>query len=404
MRQEYIKEWILVMLCSTFFFSVSGQFQPINLEEAIQLASKNYPQLKRDNLSIERYNKLATVGLPAQAMQIYISSEEYNPSLQSGVHSLNFQQNFYLPKASKIQQRYYKQGAEVAEQQANLSLQDLSFQIGQIHYKLLYLKALKTLQRKNIELYTDFLKASKTRFEVGEIGISAQLAAETRLSQALLKQQQNEDAYTINCSLFNQWILSDTLYEPAQELSISKKSASDSTLNDNVHLQLLKAKRDLAINAVDVQEAQLLPQINSGVKLQNSFGVFPLFAFQAGVNVPLFRKSYKGRIDAANIQVKVQEANIAAEQQNLERKQMDLHYRMEQEMKTMDHLQEYLIPLIDKQSTLNQKAYREGIIGYLEYLDSLEQVIKVKRLYVDALYSYNITSLELSYWMSKSSY
>jgi outer membrane protein TolC len=60
--------------------------------------------------------------------------------------------------------------------------------------------------------------------------------------------------------------------------------------------------------------------------------------------------------------------------------------------------------LIDKQSTLNQKAYREGIIGYLEYLDSLEQVIKVKRLYVDALYSYNITSLELSYWMSKSSY
>ena len=171
-----------------------------------------------------------------------------------------------------------------------------------------------------------------------------------------------------------------------------------------MHLQLLKAKRDLAITAVDVQEAKLLPQINSGVKLQNSFGVFPLFAFQAGVNVPLFKKSYKGRIDAANIQVKVQEANIAGEQQNLERRKMDLHYRMEQEIKTMDRLQENLIPLIDKQSTLNQQAYREGIIGYLEYLDSLEQVIKVKRLYIDALYSYNITSLELSYWMSKSSY
>ena len=139
MRQEYIKEWILVVLCSTFFFSVSGQFQPINLEEAVLLASKNYPQLKRDNLSIEQFNKLAAVGLPAQAMQIYISSEEYNPSLQTGVHSLNIQQNFYLPKASKIQQRYYKQGAEVAEKQANLSLQDLSFQVGQIHYKLLWI-------------------------------------------------------------------------------------------------------------------------------------------------------------------------------------------------------------------------------------------------------------------------
>jgi cobalt-zinc-cadmium resistance protein CzcA len=401
MKQQFFKEWVMCVIAGTIALSVFGQSKAITLDEAISIARNNYAGLERDRLTVEKYNKLATTGLPAQPTQLYVSGEEFGSNGQSGVHSLNVFQNFYLPKASKAQRAYYQKGAVLAEQQLQLTDWELKRQVELAFYQLQYANEAMVLVAENASLYNDFLTVTTAQLETGETGRLPQMAARTHLGQAQLEQEHAKEAYQIALSLFNQWLQSDSLYEAAGSLPLPTDLLQDTLQANNPHLQIIQAQKELAATNIETQKAQLLPQINSGFKLQNAFGNFPLFGYQIGVNVPLFKKAYQGRIEAAEIEVKVQEAALKTEQQKLQRTISELQYRIEHQGHILEYLQEDLTPLVNEQSAVNLQAYREGEIGYLEYLDSLEQVVKVKQQYLEALYTFQVLKVELEYWMGQ---
>jgi cobalt-zinc-cadmium resistance protein CzcA len=228
-----------------------------------------------------------------------------------------------------------------------------------------------------------------------------QLAARSRLGQALLEQEYAMQQYQVAVTLFNQWLGADTLYDVQGGLPSGPDLPTASLLEANPHLQVIQAQRELAAAAVETEKAQLLPQINSGLKLQSAFGTFPLFGYQAGVNVPIFKKAYHGRIEAAEVGVKVQEAALKTERQQLERTISELRYRLEHQLHILKYLQQDLTPIVNEQSGANLQAYQEGEIGYLEFLDGLEQVVKVKQQYLTALLQFNALQVEMDYWTGR---
>lgn len=400
-RQFKIEILLLLGLVCAVATSGIGQNKSIDLEEALIIARKNYAGLERDRLAVDQQNKLAEAGLPPQPAQLYLSGEEFGANGQSGIHSINVLQNFYLPKAAKAQQSFYKQGAALAEKQLVITDHELKRQVEQAYYQLLYAKQEQELVAENVGLYNDFLSVTTTQLETGETGRIPQLAARSRLGQAQLEQEHALEKYQIALSLFNQWLQSDTLYDVQGELPLGSDFSPDSTAQNNPHLQIIEAQRELAIANVENQKVQLLPQINSGFKLQTASGNFPLFGYQLGVNVPLFKKAYRGRIEAAEVGVKVQEAGLKTKKQELERTISELQYRIEHQQHILEYLQQDLTPIVIEQSEVNQSAYGEGEISYLEYLDGLEQVVKVKQQYLTALYKFNALRVELDYWLGK---
>ena len=388
------------MIC-IIALSLYSQNKAISLDEALSIARDNYAGLERDRLTIEQYKKLASTGLPMQPTQLYISGEEFGSNGQSGIHALNVQQNFYLPRVSEAQSGYYRQRTTVAEKQLQLTERELKRQVKQAFYQLQYTNEALALVAENVTLYNEFLKVTTTQLETGETGRLPQLAAYSRLGQVHLEQESAKEAYQIALSLFNQWLQSDTIFEASGRLASSNDWSVDEVQADNPHLQIIQAQKDLAATRIETQKVQLLPQINSGLKLQNAFGNFPLFGYQVGVNVPLFKKAYQGRIEAAEIEVLVQDAVLKTEQQKLQGTISELNYRLDHHRHILHFLQEDLVPLMNEQSAFNLKAYREGETGYLEYLDSLEQAVKVKLQYLEAKYNFHVLKVELEYWMGQ---
>ncbi len=389
---------LLGLVCAITTVSF-GQTKSISLEDALIIARKNYAGLHRDKFAIDQQNKMAEAGLLIQPTQIYLSGEEFGVNGQSGVHSINIQQNFYLPKVGQTQQAFYKQGATVAEKQMALTDQELKRQVERAYYQLLYAKDKQELVAENLRLYDNFLSVATIQLESGETGRIPQLAARSRLGQAQLEQEHALEEYQIAITIFNQWLQSDTIYEAQGNLTSDDLLAFDSAIEKNPHLQVFEAQRELASAKIESVKVQLLPQINSGFKLQTASGNFPLFGYQIGVNIPLFKKAYQGRIEAAEIGVKVQEADLKTKEQELEREIAELQYRIEHQTHILEYLQQNLTPIVNEQSEVNLKAYAEGEISYLEYLDGLEQVVKVKQQYLTALYKFNVLSVELNYWL-----
>ncbi len=390
---------LLGLVCAVTTLSI-GQTKSIDLEEALTIARENYAGLERDRLAVDQQHRLAETRLPFQPTQLYFSGEEFGANNQTGIHSFNVQQNFYLPKASRVQQAFYQQGAVVAEKQLALTDHELKREVELVYYQLLYAKQEQDLVAENVALYRNFLAVTTKQLESGETGRIPQLSARSHLGQSLLEQEHAAEAYQIALTLFNQWLQSDTFYEAQGELLPPAPSIlADTTLQNNPHLLVIQAQQDLASAKVATESAQLLPQINSGFKLQTQSGNFPLFGYQIGVNVPLFQKAYQGRIEAAEVGVKVQEAALKAKEQELTRMVSELQYRLQHQQHILEYLTENLTPIVKEQREVNLKAYQEGEISYLEYLDGLEQVVKVKQQYLTALYKFHALQVELDYWL-----
>ena len=391
--------WLL-LVCALTTSSI-GQTITISLEEAVNIARKNYAGLERDQFAIDQQNQLADSGMPMLPTQLFISGEEFGVNNQTGIHSLNIQQNFYLPKVGKVQKELYMHGATVSKKQMALTDQDLKRRVQQAYYQLIYAKQEKELVEENLSLYNNFLLLATTQLESGETGKIPQLSARSRLGQAKLEQEHASEKYQIALTLFNLWLQSDNIYDVQDELSFERSFLPDSTMVNNPHLNIIRAEREFANAKIESEKVLLLPQINSGFRLQTAFGNFPLFGYQVGVNIPLFKKAYQGRIKAAEIGVKVQEANLRTKEQELIRTVSELNYRIEHQIHVLEYLQQDLTPIVNEQSEVNLKAYKEGEISYLEYLDGLEQVIKIKQQYLTALFKFNSLRVELDYWLGK---
>lgn len=391
--------WFLLLFLANSI-GVFGQLPIINLSDAIHLAKENYIGLERDRLQVTQYQQLAKAGLPIQPTQISISGEEFGATGQSGIHSLNIQQNFYLPKAGNAQNAYYQKGAVVAEKQLALTDKTLEWKVKQAYFQLLYAKAEQVLVEENLLLFENFLTVATTQLETGETGKIPQLAARTRLGQAQLEKEHAHEKHQIALALFNQWLNAETSFDIQGELVEVATTPAQLEL-ENPHLQIILAEQDQAVSAIELEKSKLLPQINTGARLQNVNGDFPAFGYQIGINMPLFKKAYNKKIEAAEIGVKSQEAALLAERQKLTRINSELRYRLEHQAHVLAYLDKHLKPIVKEQVEVNYKAYREGEINYLEYLNSLEQAVQVKQQYLEALYEYNLLQIEMEYWMGR---
>lgn len=382
-------------------FSARGQNPTLTLTEALNIARTNYAGLEREQLSVRRQNELAKAGRPMQPTQIFLSGDEFDFDGLSGVQGLNLQQIFYLPKVNKVQRAYYERGAAVAQKQLQLTGQELQRAVTLAYRQVQYAAQARALADENLVVYTRFLDLTTRRLQAGEDGKIPQLAARSRRQQARLALEQAEATYQAALAHLNDWLLSDTFYQVSGTLPDITSANVSADWQNNVHLQLIQAHKEQAAAGVKTQEALLLPQISSGLRLQNSFGQFPVFGYQAGVNIPLFQKAYNTRIEAARVEVAVAEAALKAEQQQLERRVSDLRRRMDQQVKTLRYLQEEVQPVLEEQSTLNRQAFREGETTYLEYFDALEQILRSNRQHLDALFQYHVLLVELNYWLGK---
>jgi cobalt-zinc-cadmium resistance protein CzcA len=378
--------------------TIEAQKEVVNFDQAFEIAVHNYAGIEFEKLNVQQREVLAQSGIPQHTAQIYISGEEFDFENQSGVHSLNINQNFVLPKTSNAYRQLHENEVVLAQKGLGLTSSELKRQVGKAYYQLLFAKLDQALVDDGLDLYNNFLLLTSTQLESGETGKMPQLAARSRHGQALLEAEHAEEQYGIALSLFNQWMGSDSNYIVEGDFTIAQNDANESLGDSNPHLEMAIAKRDVAIAQVEVAKAKLYPSINSGFKLQTVAGIFPLFGYQFGVDVPLFKKSYKHKIDAAKIGILVHEASIKKERQDLQRIIGELEYRLEHQHHIVEFLDNELSPIVNEQSALNLKAYKAGEIGYLEFLDGLEQVLKVKRQHLRALYELNVLRVELDFW------
>jgi cobalt-zinc-cadmium resistance protein CzcA len=384
------------------FFTLGPRQSPaqpptISLDEALEMAVEQHPDLSTLRLESQRQEQLVEGSALQPPANIYFSGEEINFTPSQGIHSFGVWQNFNLPKAQNALKTAQKAQVELSLNAVALSANQIRRELRYYYYQLVQIRERESLLRQLQQEYAQFEQLAAARKDLGETGRLPLLAVQAKAREAQWTLDQLRNEYQVNLLRFNQWLASDTLFTPRDSLLPAPEAPGMTTGVVSPFILQQSLAVEAAEAQMEVEQTQLLPQLNTGFQAQSVGGQFIFWGYQIGVNMPLFRKGQKARIEAAEKAVLVQEQALRGAEYQYNRETAALRQSLQTQRAQLISLEGDLLPLARLQSETARDAYRLGEATYLDYLQALENIYRLELQRSEALKQFHLTHAEWLY-------
>jgi len=397
---------LLVLLLIGSSFNMLAQ-EKVTMQQALKIAVDSNQIGKIERLKTQYQKELiaSNANLPKTVL-----ASEYG-QFNSGYNDTRFgiSQSFELPMVYSRQKKVLTNEWKSAEALANLQELSLKKEVAHTFYALLTIKEKERLLQKSDSLLTEFLKKATLRQQKGESNLLEKATATLQLGH--LQQQlillQKEKA--ILQSSFQLLLNTETYLEPTA-ISIKMESTAISTyLIEKNHPQLaaIEAQQNTASAQTQLEKAKKLPMLSVGYFNASITGMGAdnilysssarFHSAQVGIEIPLFGGTQNARIKASKVQEEYLKEAFSNKEKVLQQQLQIAEQNVLQTKTQVIYFETEGLPnalLIEK--TANQQFYG-GDINYLDWVMLTNQVISAKNNYIDSVYNYNESVIELYY-------
>ncbi len=384
-------------------YSAIDTLPVLSLDEARQRALANYPVIHTAALQIQNQQVLKKTAWTLGNTSIFTGMEEVGGGTigvytflgvqQSGVNVFGIKPTLALQEAR----------VALAERALSLTRTELEREVNRA-WGMAY--AAKNTFRVYLQLdsiFSDLERAARLRLETQEIAQLEYLATTNQARRVHIEMQQAYRDYLRAIQMLNLWLASDTLFGvpdlPVTQLDEPLPLAVDSLIAVHPLLSVSEQQVRVAEAFVDRQRAALYPQFSGQFGLQQVDGQGGFFTFQLGVQMPLYAKPVKGRIESAQIQHQIALQNLKQTQLEL---QAGFRQTKEQYFKWYDAWQYYrdvALPLAQAQRQGAITAYRAGAIDYVTFLQNVRDAIGIEIDAWNAFGQYLDSKYQLEYFL-----
>ncbi|MCB0519016.1 MAG: TolC family protein, partial [Saprospiraceae bacterium] len=246
---------------------------------------------------------------------------------------------------------------------------------------------LRALYQRLARTYSGYFEIAKKRVDVGATNAIETLTIQSAMNEyRLLERQAGMEISTLE-----------------QQLKVLLNTDENVTATDS--LQMLPYAPQADINTLRVQLAQqeveveqaLVPVIKSGMKpsfnigyaAQNYFDGGWLYGAQAGVQVPLFNKPVKKRLEAQQLQVEAANARYEAERLGAGRQLLSVDNSIRLYAEGANYYREQLSTINPEIERISELNYQAGEISYLELLNTLKLLASNNKGYWEQVLAHN---------------
>ena len=382
-----------------FINSISAQqYKSIPIEQAIELALKQDPSMILADLYITQSDVLSTGGVPMQPAQIFFSGDEFNFDGISGIQSLNIQQSFNLPSVSKTYQDYNKAQSKRYKHQKLLTTKDIVRNVESSYYNLAIAKQELILSQDAMSIYSSFLTRSKDAYEGGESNKVAMITARTLLKKATLNTDHAAHEVEVAREIFNIWLGKTDNYDTETLASDILEDFDKKEEGINPHLGIYQLEKEVIERGIEMQKSKLLPQLNTGLRLQSVNGDLLYFGYQLGVNIPLMKGGYKKQIEGSKVSLAIVDTEKKIKEREIVVRTTKLKNHIEHLKLKIKAYDTDLLPSISEQLSLLKDAYQAGEGSYIEYMMSIENYNDLQLEKLNLIEDFYKNHIELKYW------
>mgnify|MGYP000050052348 CR=1 FL=1 len=387
-----------IIVC--FLVPIAGFSQQniVKVDQAVKIAIENNKGLQANAKRINQSEQMIGSALNIDKTQFYYGYDQNNIApngLPLKIYGIN--QTLQFPTIYGVQRKIEKQKVAITKQQYEINKRLLTKEVYSAYYNVVYNNSLVKQYIYLDSLYGQFSKASKKRYDVGETNLLEKLTAETKQKEVSMALAQAREEVSKSYTILHQWLQSDSLITVTDLLP--RLTLEEFTITNHPGILYYNSVENLAKSSLSLERQKLLPDLqfsvfqgtNSGANAKSYSG------FQLGVAVPLWFGAQKSKIDATKTETLI----VANELENykilLKSKYDGLLSDLKKYKETVNYYEITGQRLSKELTTTASKAFQNGEIDFLQYVQLLESSKNIVINYLQNLNRYNNTVLELNY-------
>lgn len=366
--------------------------QSLTLQQALDAAQQYHPASRSASLLVQQQQQL----LPgAAALSDPLVTAE---SPTGNYYTIGVTQSFELPGAYRRRKSLQNSHVAQAEQGVRTTQQNLRYTTALAYNALQYRMARVVRLKRQDSLLQSIASAAARQFEQGQIdAVASRFAAlQATVLHTQLLQAQRDVAISEQQLQLLTGIARPIVPEPWVKWETGQ--APDSLQWDkNPALQALRQETVIADQQVAVEKSAVWPQFTFGYINQGERNSPVANRFNAGVSVPLWRKQYRSRIDAAQTGVEIARQNLAAQSLQTAMEWSMAAAEVEQTSRAMADYEQQVLPSAQALADASRRMFEGGLSDLPTYLRHSIEVLNLELAYWDLFAGYREAQLKLRF-------
>lgn len=388
---------IIIILIGTIHTFAQKTNNGLSRSKALQLAQEKNPQVQLATLKKEKQQALRAYALSIQSPEIIFEAPTSN-ELRPGVL-----QSFSFPTTYLRKYQAQKEQIFMAETEKQITLNQLRYQVNTAYNEMQYLREVFASYKQQDSLLEDVVEVTNVRLEVGQISNLEKLNAESQYRE--VKYQLDQVTSKLRTARVHMGLLtgspSDTTIVTTDDfvrIAIPEeivntqdafiKNPLTTYYEQNKKLQTVQLKQN---------KSNWFPGLIVGYLNQGADNSPMQYRMRYGFTFPLWFWGNASQVKAARKEVKIADQQAVLNQYDLKGNYAQALSELRQFTEALGYYEQTALPQAEEIANSAKEGYRLGSIGYYNYLLNLQQVIKIRLGYLDALKNYNQAIFTIQY-------
>ncbi len=381
---------IFIFILIAFVGSISNSQAVLSEQQVIDSVLNNSYQLSAALLKVRVQQNLQINSWNIPDPELYVDRTPFEPL------AFNVEQTVNFPLQYTKQGSLNKQQIILAEKNVEVTRNDI------VRYtKLLYVQLQFLVEKRNIfyaqdSFYSVISNSASRAFEAGSTDFLGKLFAETKageIHQQYLQTEADLAATKNNLKLITSMPF-DFSVTPLQKATFQIDSVN-TLVNPNLNFQ--NQNISVANAQWQLEKTYALPDILLGYNKALESNPAYSYGFKLGITVPLWFYQYSSRSNSFKTEIAVAEAEYLAIKQKLEQESINLLANFYKYDQALQYYENTGMPNSNKIIETSMRLQESGETNYIDYLRTLSEAYSIKLNFLEVLYDFNVSVIEINY-------
>ena len=392
-RQRWLKRLLPFLLFLGILFPTHAQ-QTVSLEEAVTIALENQPRLKTATASIERSR--ASRG---ESWEVSPTTFNYSWGQING-ETRNDNQMEITQSLGSLLTPFYKNAlvnrqVATGEYYRDLVKKEITAEVKRAWAYYQYAFHLCALYKEQIEWAGRLRKASQLRYEQGDITLLERNMSSTLVADLQTRLSQAEEELQLATRRFSWTCYSDSPLLPMDTTLVLFPARVAEIAPSDIHLNYFRSVADEKKAMLRIERSRFFPELSVGYVRQKIAPLSGLDSWMVGISFPVLFFPQHSRVRQAKIDSYIARTEAESNIRQLNNKVEELSVALRKEG---EHIRYYTTGALPEADALLKSAtvqFKENETDITQFVQSLNAAREIRRGYIEAVYAYNISALEL---------
>ena len=392
-RQRWLKRLLPFLLFLGILFPTHAQ-QTVSLEEAVTIALENHPRLKTATASIERSR--ASRG---ESWEVSPTTFNYSWGQING-ETRNDNQMEITQSLGSLLTPFYKNAlvnrqVATGEYYRDLVKKEITAEVKRAWAYYQYAFHLCALYKEQIEWAGRLRKASQLRYEQGDITLLERNMSSTLVADLQTRLSQAEEELQLATRRFSWTCYSDSPLLPMDTTLVLFPARVAEIAPSDIHLNYFRSVADEKKAMLRIERSRFFPELSVGYVRQKIAPLSGLDSWMVGISFPVLFFPQHSRVRQAKIDSYIARTEAESNIRQLNNKVEELSVALRKEGENIRYYTTGALPEADALLKSATVQFKESETDITQFVQSLNAAREIRRGYIEAVYAYNISALEL---------